>query len=223
MKLPVALLGVIACHSESRAVALDPTPAIVVTRVAPERLCVTHGAIVANRISEPTVRAVAPGSSGTAALLAFRASGWTENERDLASGEARHQVGIKLRAQDSCNVVYVMWRSDKQKLDVSFKLNPGKQTHAQCGATGYTKLRGKTTPIPTLMGSHALQAELVGNELTAWVDGHVAWRGTVPTAALAITGPSGFRTDNTELELQQFSAPAGSAPGPCGHEALTDD
>jgi hypothetical protein len=223
VKLPAVVVAVIACHAEPTPVALDHAPVIDLAMVATERLCVTHGAIVGDRISEPTVRAVAPGTTGTAALLAFRANGWTARERDLASGEARHQVGIKLRAEDSCNVLYVMWRSDKPKLEVSLKLNPGKRTHAQCSTSGYAKLRGTTLPIPELKGSHSLRGELVGNELTAWIDGRVAWRGTVPAAALAITGPSGFRTDNTELELQQFSASPGfTAVAACGH-AVTDD
>ena len=202
---------VLACHAESGAVVVEHPPTVEVVPIARETLCVTHGEIRGNRIADPTVRAVASETTGTAGQLAFDARGWTATERDLASGQARHQVGLKLRAQDSCNVLYVMWRSDKAKLDVSLKVNPGKHTHAQCGADGYAKLRGTTRPIPTLLGSHVLRGELVGNELTAWVDGKVAWRGTVPEAALAITGPSGFRADNTELDLAQFSAPV--APG----------
>jgi len=216
-------LLLVACHADAEPAVRDHRPTVEVVPIARDALCVTHGTIQGTRISDPTVRAIAPLTSGTAGRLAFDALGRTTTERDLASGQARHQVGLKLRAQDSCNVLYVMWRSDKPRLEVSLKLNAGSRTHAQCGAAGYTKLRGTTRPIPALTGAHELRGEVVGNELTAWVDGQVAWRGTLPAEALALTGPSGFRTDNIEVELAAFSAPlVAGAHAPCGREATTD-
>src|SRR6266702_2006158 len=50
----------------------------------------------------------------------------------LGSGEIRHQFGVKLRAQDICNLVYVMWYFDTQKIAVSVKTNAGQRTHEEC-------------------------------------------------------------------------------------------
>ena len=222
MKWLLALLG--ACGSARTDPPAEPAPSIDVTAVTRERLCVTRGAIEAERITEPTVRAIARSSRGDAAVLAFRYLGPSKIKRELASGDARQQVGLKLHAQDGCNVVYVMWRSDKTKLDVSVKLNPGKHTHLECGAEGYTKVVGKTNVVPALGGVHALRAELTGDELTAWVDGHVAWRGELPASARTLTGPSGFRTDNVEIVLQQFSAsPDASVTAGCPTGSAVSD
>ena len=44
----------------------------------------------------------------------------------LGNGEVRSQFGIKLRAQDTCNIVYIMWHlAPDQKIAVSVKRNPG--------------------------------------------------------------------------------------------------
>ena len=41
-------------------------------------------------------------------------------------GELRRQFGLKLRAQDACNLVYVMWRIEPaSKLVVSIKCRTG--------------------------------------------------------------------------------------------------
>ena len=88
------------------------------------------------------MRGYALGAGGDAAALTFTYQGEAENTRELASGELRRQLGLKLRAQDGCNVVYVMWRLDPTpKLEVSVKFNPGKRTHEECGADGYTKVK----------------------------------------------------------------------------------
>jgi hypothetical protein len=179
-----------------------------------DALCVTKGAAaIGSKITAPTMRAVALGSAGDAASVTFTFRGDSDTVRELASGQARRQLGLKLRAMNGCNLVYVMWRLDpKPKLDVSIKLNPGMQTHKDCGADGYTKLKPtKSTPVPDLTagGTHTLRAEITGDELLAWIDDVLAWRGVLPDAARSISGPAGIRSDNLMFDLVAFSAPVG--------------
>src|SRR2546421_7153667 len=129
-----------------------------------EELCVTKGAIAGGAIAEPTVRAFARGTSGDGAQISFKYSGDSEGSRALESGELRRQVGLKLRAADSCNVVYVMWRiSPKPGLAVQVKSNPGKHRHEECGASGYIKVKpASKAAVPALEvgSSHVLRAEI---------------------------------------------------------------
>lgn len=176
-----------------------------------DELCVTKGnAKVGGTVIEPTVRAVAIGSRGDGAMIEWVYRGDTVATRELASGSVRRQLGLKLRAQNGCNLVYVMWRLDpKPMIEVSLKLNPGKVTHAQCGAEGYTKIRPtKSWPVPVLAEGdrHTLRAAISGDDLTAWVDDKVVWRGTLPESARALVGPAGIRSDNLAFDLVAFSA-----------------
>jgi hypothetical protein len=183
-----------------------------------DTLCVTKGAAkVGTTVVEPTMRAVALGSRGDGAALELVYRGDTEATRELASGATRRQFGLKLRAQNGCNVIYVMWRLDpKPMLEVSIKLNPGKATHAECGADGYTKIRPtKSWPVPVLAAGdrHVLRAAINGDDLTAWIDEKVAWRGTLPASARSLVGPAGIRSDNLAFDLVGFSAPEASDSG----------
>ncbi len=193
----------------------EPTaPSLAVSPIAADRLCVTKGAAsLGATVTEPTMRAVALDSSGDAASLAFVFRGDTATSRELASGESRRQLGLKLRAQDGCNLLYVMWRLDpKPSLSVSLKRNPGKRTHRECGASGYTRLkpaRGLTlAPVPALApgASHTLRAELAGDDLLAWIDDQLVWRGPLPASARDLTGPAGLRSDNVRFDLVTFAA-----------------
>lgn len=183
-----------------------------------DALCVTKGAAtIGGKVTDPTMRAVAKGSLGESASLTFKYDGDTESVRELAGGQARRQIGLKLRAQDGCNLVYVMWRLDpKPKLDISVKLNPGKKTHKECGAEGYVKVKpakGKLPSVPVLAigDTRTLKAEIIGDELTVWIDELISWKGTLPEAARALDGPAGIRSDNFAFELVGFSAPSGPA------------
>ena len=195
-----------------------PGPLHPLEASAGDVLCVTHGAAkLGGRISEPTVRAVALGASGEGAALDWIYQGDTADLRALASGEARRQVGLKLRAQDSCNVIYVMWRLDPEpRLEVSIKRNPGKVTHADCGTSGYTKVKPRDhgeVPILAAGDRHTLRAEIAGDELTAWIDDRVAWRGALPAAARAFSGAPGLRSDNVAFDLVAFLVPTITATG----------
>lgn len=204
------LIAMTACGGKLDAAPAD-RPLVAIARDA---LCVTKGAAaLGGKVTEPTVRAVARGTSGDAAAMTFTFRGDSDKVRALASGQERRQLGLKLRAQNGCNLVYVMWRLDpKPKLDISIKYNPGKSTHKQCGADGYTKIKPThAAPVPDLAvgGTHTLRAAIAGDELVAWIDDKIAWRGVLPDTARALAGPAGLRSDNLAFDLVSFSAPVG--------------
>lgn len=196
----------------------DHVPQIDVKPIEPGALCLTKGSIADKAIEDPTMRGYARGTGGDAAQLTFTYKGESLETRQLASGQERRQIGLKLRAQDGCNVVYVMWRLDPApKLDISVKYNPGKRTHEQCGADGYTKVKPYKKPfVPAFEygKTHTLRAEIVGNELFAWVDGKLLWQGRLPDSAKTFTGPAGMRSDNVRFDLVELAAPTteGEAP-----------
>lgn len=207
-----AMLAIVATSCGSTTLDAAPAPRKL-TPVAHDALCVTKGAVDKGAVTEPTVRAFARGSDGDAAQLTFTYRGQSAAGRELASGQLRRQVGLKLRAQDSCNVVYVMWRLDpKPRLEVSVKSNPGKHTHDECGAEGYTKVKPAANVAELEDGkTYTLRAEISGDELVAWIDGALAWRGTLPSTARDIRGPAGLRSDNVQFDIVEFAAPS-SAP-----------
>jgi hypothetical protein len=204
---------------EMKAQADATKPQIAVAAVDSGDICVTHGQLDKSAatlaVNVPTFRAVALGTTGEAVALNFTYQGNSKETRALASGELRRQIGLKLRAANGCNLVYVMWRLDpRPELEISTKVNPGMATHAECGANGYTKLKKPSyrTAVPALLTGerHVLQAEIAGNELLAWIDGELAWRGDLPAEVKDITGPSGFRSDNLAYEVNGVAAPTGS-------------
>jgi hypothetical protein len=209
--------------SRTEAAPRNHKPTIDLAPVAADQLCVTKGALAGTSVVDPTMRGYARGAGGDAAALTFTYRGESFESRALAGGQERRQIGLKLRAQDSCNVVYVMWRLDpKPKLDVSVKLNPLQATHEECGADGYTKIKQrKKTFVPAFAygKTHTLRAEIVGSELYAWIDDQLLYQGTLPDTARALKGPAGIRSDNVKFDLVSFAAPAAEGtPPPCKRE-----
>jgi len=149
----------------------------------------------------PKMRAQAQGKGGDEAELDFLYLGPTEEVAPLASGRMRRQLGLKLRARDSCNVLYVMWRIEPgPELVVSRKSNPGKHRHAECGSAGYENLRPRRRGrLPRLEegARHVLRARLEGQVLRVWVDDAVVWEGKV--GPLDFDGPVGVRSDNVRF------------------------
>ena len=181
-------------------------------------LCVTRGAIApGGRVSAPTFRAVAVGTTGDDVGFYFDFEGRSPEVRALASGQVRRQLGLKLRAMDGCNLVYVMWRLDpRPQIEVSTKINPGSRTHAECGARGYAKvIPGHTGRLPPLVAgsTHWMYAQIQGDELRAWVDGQVAWEGRLPEQARYVQGPAGLRSDNVAYRIRAVAASPGGAVG----------
>ncbi|MEO8699123.1 MAG: hypothetical protein ABI867_03735 [Kofleriaceae bacterium] len=217
-----SLCAVVACssgHSSSEA-----APKVEIK----DGLCITKGTVaIGARVTDPTMRAVKLGSSGDAATLSFVYRGDSETTRALASGKERRQLGIKLRAQNGCNVVYVMWRLDpKPMLDVSVKYNPGAVSHNDCGAGGYTKVKpDEETRVPVLAigDKHVLRAAIEKGELRAYIDDKLAWRGVLPATASAMTGPAGMRSDNVTFDVVAFEAPPGNGGVPASTKCVAEE
>jgi hypothetical protein len=97
-------------------------------------------------------------------------------------------------------------------------------THEQCGADGYAKVKPYKKPyVPAFEygAPHTLRAEIVGDELYAWIDGKLLWHGRLPDAARAMRGPAGIRSDNIKFDLVELAAPHGDAarePAACKRE-----
>lgn len=191
------------------------TPAGKLAPVAREELCVTEGVISELpgprlAVNVPKMRAYlnAPTPPVVEAQLTYL--GATGGEARLGSGEERRQFGLKLRAQDSCNLVYVMWRIEPEsRLVVSVKSNPGEHASTQCGNRGYRNIKARrSTPVPALHPSdaHVLHAEMNGSELRVFVDGAVVWEGSVGAEALVFDGPVGIRSDNARLQIELRAA-----------------
>ncbi len=185
-----------------------------------EPLCVTKGDVqLGAEVASPTTRAVALGTNGDAAAMTFSYRGHTKTTKELASGQTRKQLGLKLRAANGCNLVYVMWRTDDGKapvIDVSVKSNPGARTHADCGADGYTKVKSSRdarlglVPVLAAGETHTLRAVIEGDDLRAWIDDKLVWQGTLPDSARTMVGPAGIRSDNLAYDLISFAAPRGT-------------
>jgi hypothetical protein len=180
------------------------------TPVSRANLCVTEGTIEELpgqrlSVSVPKMRAYVNAYTQPVGEVRFTYLGSTGNEAPLASGEMRRQFGLKLRAQDACNLVYAMWRIEPQsKLVVSVKSNPGEHTSAQCGNRGYQNIKPRrSVPVPTLSSgdTHVLRAEMNGAEMQVFADNSLVWEGSVGPDALAFDGPVGIRSDNARLQI----------------------
>jgi hypothetical protein len=190
------------------------------------RLCVEDGRLEPGALGQfgirkGEIRAVAASTSGNAAELAFTYRGPTREVAHLGSGEVRQQIGLKLRAQNTCNVVYVMWYvAPGTGIHASVKANPGLRTHADCGDRGYIDL--KTTwrrDVPPIRPGerHTLSARIEGNVLRVSADDAPVWEGALPDQAQAFDGLVGIRADNVEADAELFAEPGkpGDGAGPC--------
>ncbi|WP_437873461.1 hypothetical protein [Sorangium sp. So ce363] len=160
-------------------------------------------------LRSPALRALIGGDFRSTVQMNFAYLGPTLYSAPLASGEMRRQVGIKLLAQDTCNVLYVMWHIEPgDGIQVSLKMNPGQNAHAQCRDRGYTRLfpTWSRADIPVIRAgtSHTLLArlDLEANTLHVEVDHAVVWIGKLPDSALKLRGPAGIRADNASLEVE---------------------
>ncbi len=187
-------------------------------------LCVTEGAIAelpGHRlsVSVPKMRAYLDARTTPSVEVRFKyLDPTTGDEARLGSGELRRQFGLKLRAQDACNLVYAMWRIEPDsKLVVSVKTNPGQHSSAECGNRGYQNIKPRhSSPVPTLHPgkAHTLRAALNGTEMQVFVDERLVWEGSVGSEVLNFDGPVGIRSDNATLDLElRTSPPRGEAEG----------
>jgi hypothetical protein len=188
------------------------------TQVNLNKLDITSGAITELEpailsINEPVSRATLKTGNAQVACVQFRHLGPTSRIEQSKSGQEFHQIGLKLRSLNPCNLIYVMWRIKPQpKLIILLKRNKGQSTSAECRNRGYTTL----AEIP-------FQHFLVGqfNELMACVQTHPDGQGEVrcwvnwqevlqaPVGAdviQAVNGPPGIRTDNGQYHLRFLTA-----------------
>ncbi len=150
-------------------------------------------------LQDACVRATVGQTPHRGAVLSFSYFGPSEHEVSLASGEWRRQIGIRLRAHDTCNGVYVMWHlAPRAGIFVSVKSNPDLRTHAQCADHGYIFLPPQRASAPTVrIGErHTLEARIEGHYLEVMADGKLIWEGDLPGQAFLLDGPVGIRSDN---------------------------
>jgi len=182
-------------------------------------VCVTKGAISPEsgthlEITEPEVRAVLHHQTAQNVEAKFKYLGPTEKIKKLGSGEKRLQFGLKLKAANSCNLVYAMWRTEpKAELVVSVKINPHKSTHEQCGIRGYHTIQPKSASKVSSFQTgehHTIRATLDNLHLRVWIDKERVWDGNLPRMALAFDGPVGIRSDNVKVQFELLALPPGA-------------
>jgi hypothetical protein len=168
-------------------------------------------------VEDPEVRGTQKAISAKGARLVFTYLGEPKQVAKLASGNVAHQLGLKLRAKNTCNLLYVMWKiEDQERIAVSVKRNPDKSTHKECGANGYISIKPAilgTLPSAKDGKSHTLEAQLLKKkgadyELVVKADGVIVWQGPIEAKLLNdIDGPPGFRSDNAKFKFKFYSQP----------------
>jgi hypothetical protein len=206
--LPLALLVPVAVPA--------PGQSAAAVRAARSDLCVTEGALETSAdgslvVSASKMRAFATLPVADSAEVRFTWLGPTASESRLGSGEVRQQFGLKLRALDACNLVYVMWRlAPESKLVVQVKSNPGEHTSRECGNRGYRTVRPRQAaapPVPESGATHVLRARIEGTQLLASVDGRDVWQGDFAGSAAVSAGPVGVRSDNAHVAFTLWAGP----------------
>jgi hypothetical protein len=198
------------------------------SQVPRSALCVTQGALeqspgqglsadLAHWVNVPKMRAYVKGLTTQTVALNFAYLGPIATESALGAGEIRRQSGLKLRAQDPCNLVYVIWRVEPEsRFVVSVQSNPGQRTSAECANRGYRNIkprRGSPAPLLYPGETHTLRAEMDANVLRVFADGGLVWEGLQGAEVLNLNGPVGIRSDNVRLRLQlEAGEPAGAHP-----------
>ena len=184
--------------------------------VSRQSLCVTEGTVANGEdhqltIDDPKVGAYVNAWTSQAVETQFTYFGGTTVESPLGSGEIRRQFGLKLLAQNACNLVYVMWRFEPgSKIVVSLKKNAGQTASAECGNRGYENIkpiRSEPVPVVRLGDSHDLNARMQGTELMVAVDGKEVWEGDVGEGGADLKGPVGIRSDNARLNFNLWAFP----------------
>jgi hypothetical protein len=155
-----------------------------------------------NDITGPRFRATERAARSNPVRLDFAYRGEAEGGVPLEGGEYRIQMGLKMLAQDPCNLLYVMWRVyPEERVVVSVKRHPG-HTSAECGNAGYTNVASIGVPSGRTIRTGAKRSLLAKynpatRELILQIDGAETWRGYLPAALLnGLSGPSGVRSDN---------------------------
>lgn len=149
--------------------------------------------------TSPAMRAVLGTGTDSIADVSFTYNGPTKKTSKLADGNVRNQFGLKMRAQDPCNLLYIMWRFSSNEIVISTKLNSALHTSDQCGDTGYVNLAVIAVPSVQRGSGHTLKGSINGSTLSVVADGNTIWSGALPANIMAINGPVGVRSDNAQL------------------------
>jgi hypothetical protein len=239
--LGAAVLAAACSAPEPATPATSPTPVLVAAPPAPHagadgssaadtpdphlvprsQICVTAGRVRSapdarhHSVDIGGMRAVVAEGSGDGAEMTFRYAGPSSSSIPLSNGELRRQVGLKLRAQDTCNVVYVMWHvAPTQGIFVAVKHNPGQSIHEECGDQGYIPVPPAVRGLPPVGEgeTHRLRAEINGAVLAVFADGTRVWEGRLPAEAFLANGPVGVRSDNLAFDFELRVDDPPSAP-----------
>jgi hypothetical protein len=154
------------------------------------------------------------------AMLRFQYQGGLglQGAVDRHNGVVWRQIGLKLHAANTCNVLYVMWQEEPEPhIGAAVKRNPGQSRHSQCGTRGYqhiAKIRmprdHRTAPVHTLEVETDRDAR--GPLMTIRATGKQVWSGVVPGLA-GLRGPMGVRSDAGRFRFA-LSAQRRSSYGP---------
>lgn len=216
--------------SFSRGFSTPTSPAKMIP-VPRDKMCITEGALEELKdtrleVKVDKMRAVVAAKTDQAAEARLKYLGPTSTQSQLGSGETRIQFGLKLRAQDGCNLVYAMWRIEpKAELVVSIKRNPGMHASSECGNRGYHNIKpSHSARLPKLKKgeSHSLLADMDGSKMRISVDGVVVWEGGLGKEALEFDGPVGVRTDNGRFEFQFLTGELGASRSCSGADRESD-
>src|SRR5215469_15274706 len=156
------------------------------------------------KVSTKEMRATLKFTTEQTATVKFTYLGPTKEVAHSGSRDVPSQFGIRLRAHDDCNAVYVMWHfAPDQKIAVSVKRNPGKRTYAECLDHGYVNnLKPRLSDAPPAVEPnqpHVLTATMSGSDLSVTADNKLVWWGDLGPVALTLRGPVGLRSDNARL------------------------
>lgn len=120
-------------------------------------------------VTTPTMRCEIGTSTPNIVTLDWAYFGTTAEPGLLDSGILRRQIGLKLRAANPCNLLYVMREVDPEpRIFVQVKSNPGKRTSEECGSEGYVTLGAAKVPSRVLS---KLQVKFVGDLLDVYEGG----------------------------------------------------
>jgi hypothetical protein len=180
-------------------------------------LCVTEGTIEGGpasslfTVESPKMRAYVNAKPVQSIEARFTYLGATTHDVPLGSGTMRRQFGLKLRAQDACNLVYAMWRIEPDsKLVVSIKENPGQHLSAECGNSGYRNIKPqRSSPPPKLRAGdvHTLRAEITPAAMNVYIDRTLAWQGPLGSDVLKWDERVGIRSDNVHVQFDLSTGP----------------
>jgi len=156
------------------------------------------------RVDTPEMRANLKVQTPQSVALKFTYLGPTTVVSRFANGAVVSQFGIKLRAQDYCNTVFVAWHfAPQQRIAVSVRRNSGMTARAECmekGNVNNIKPRVSAPPPPVQPKEpHTLTASMDGSKLTVVADGKIVWQRDLGPVVLEFSGPVGLLSNNARV------------------------